>query len=110
MRQKLWRANNENNEKINWPHFRIHPFFGTFIVLIPRKGASDARVTRLGEFSPLGRLFTLGSFLIAALALIVGNFFPQSKICSNFDQKCIWLCIFWATFSQTHLVTLFRSE
>jgi hypothetical protein len=30
-------------------------------------------VTRLGEFSSIGRLFTMGSFLIAEVAQILGN-------------------------------------
>jgi hypothetical protein len=34
------------------------------------QGKRKYRVTRLGEFSPLGRLFTLGSFLITDAAQI----------------------------------------
>jgi hypothetical protein len=36
------------------------------------------RVARLGKFSPIGRLFTSGSFLkIAEIAQIIGLLFPQ---------------------------------
>jgi hypothetical protein len=49
------------------------------------------RVTRLGEFSPIGRLFTLGSFLkITKVAHIFGaSFFPRKKGCVDFSKK--WL-------------------
>jgi hypothetical protein len=38
-------------------------------------------VTRLGEFTPFGRLFTLGRFLeIAKAAHIFGLFYPTAKV------------------------------
>jgi hypothetical protein len=40
-----------------------------------------SRVTRLAEFSPNGRLFTLSSFLqVAEAALIFGRLFPTVKV------------------------------
>jgi hypothetical protein len=43
----------------------------------PLKLGFDDRVTRLGEFLPIGRLFTLSSFLkIITVALICNCFFP----------------------------------
>jgi hypothetical protein len=64
------------------------------------------RATRLGEFSPNGRLFTLGSGLkITEVARISGLlFFHGTSYVSISTKKC-W-ATFWATFSQTHLVTL----
>jgi hypothetical protein len=53
-----------------------------------------SRVTRLGEFSPIGWFFTVGNLLI---------FFTVK--CIVFYQEMVWAS-FWATFSQTHLVTL----
>jgi hypothetical protein len=59
----------------------------------------------LGEFSTIGWLFTLGSFVkITEVANIIGLLFPTLKLCINF-QKMDW-ATFWATFSQTRLVTL----
>jgi hypothetical protein len=38
------------------------------------------RVTRLAEFSPIGRLFTLGGFLkITEVAHSFGDFFPSTS-------------------------------
>jgi hypothetical protein len=56
----------------------------------------------LGEFSPLGRLFSLASLLkFTEVAQILGLLFPKCQLCINFDKKIVW-----ATFSKTHLVTL----
>jgi hypothetical protein len=68
------------------------------------------RVTRSGNFSPLGRLFTLGRKSYEKNTQVV-------KICGLptylhiywvkiiFGQKRVW-ATFWAIFKQTHLVTL----
>jgi hypothetical protein len=66
------------------------------------------RATRLGEFSHIGRLFTLDSVLkITKVAQFWGILFPRYQLCINFEQKMGW-ATFWAIFSQTHLVTLNR--
>jgi hypothetical protein len=59
------------------------------------------RVTGLGEFSPLGRLFTFGSFFLGDCLLLavslkimcmyngipnLGRFFPLLKLRNNFDK------------------------
>jgi hypothetical protein len=62
-------------------------------------------VTRSGEFSPFGRLFSLGRLSkITQLAQISGLLFSTVKII-NFDKKMGWATS-WAIFSQTHLVIL----
>jgi hypothetical protein len=62
----------------------------------------------LGEFWPIGRLFTLGSFLkIAELAHMCGQLFFHEKMCIYFDQKCVCWATFWAIFSQTHPASTF---
>jgi hypothetical protein len=54
--------------------------------IIGKSGPS--RVTRLGEFSHIERLFPLGSFLKnTELAKIFGYFFPQISLCINFGKK-----------------------
>jgi hypothetical protein len=64
----------------------------------------------LGEFSPIGRLFTLGSFCkISEATQIFGLHFPWYMLSINFDKKMGW-AKFGATFSQTHQVTLFSGE
>jgi hypothetical protein len=46
------------------------------------------RVTRLDEFMPIGRLFTLGRFLkIADVDHILGCFFPRLRSRMGFDQN-----------------------
>jgi hypothetical protein len=46
------------------------------------------RVTRLGENSPIGRLFHMGSFLKnPKVAQILGLLFPRYKLCIHFDKK-----------------------
>jgi hypothetical protein len=57
----------------------------------------------LDEFSPIGRLFTLGSGLKITGVARKGYIFP----CISFDKND-W-AINWATFSLTHLVTLVLS-
>jgi hypothetical protein len=49
------------------------------------KGSIATRVTRLGEFEPLGRLFTIAVFSIAKMAHIFVQLFSQ--FCINFDKK-----------------------
>jgi hypothetical protein len=48
-------------------------------------------VTRLGEFSPIGRLFSLGSFLINRGAQNFGLIFPQIKLYIMFGPKILGL-------------------
>jgi hypothetical protein len=49
-----------------------------------------SRVTRLGKFSPLGQLFTLGIVLkITEVAQFLGYFFPRKHLRINFDKKCL---------------------
>jgi hypothetical protein len=69
--------------------------------------AALTRVTRLGEFSPIGRLFSLGSIVITiVVAQILGLLFHNTCYISiSFDKKPDWATL-WAFFSQTHLVTL----
>jgi hypothetical protein len=60
-------------------------------------------VTRLGEFSPLWRIFSLGVFWkIRKLRKFIDYFFPKVSVLYLFWQKTSW-DTFWATFSQTHL-------
>jgi hypothetical protein len=50
------------------------------------------RVTRLGEFYPIGWLFTLGSyFVIAEVAHKFGVLVTRLRVWINFDKKCVWL-------------------
>jgi hypothetical protein len=58
------------------------------------------RVTRLGDFSPVGRLFTLGRFL---KILEVNSTFSTKNVL--IFTKMGW-ATFWAIFSPTHLVAL----
>jgi hypothetical protein len=68
------------------------------------------RVTRLVEFSPIGRLFSLGRFLkIAEVALILGHFFPRETSYVCFDKNGLGYTL-GDFFSQTHLVTLATLE
>jgi hypothetical protein len=62
----------------------------------------------LGEFSPVGRLFTLDSFCEQFRnSTNNGATFSTVKVVYQFSQEMDW-AKFWATFSQTHLVTLDR--
>jgi hypothetical protein len=50
------------------------------------------RATRLGEFSPIGRSFTLWQNKITELAQLFGGyFFPKYRLSINFDKKLIGL-------------------
>jgi hypothetical protein len=63
----------------------------------------------LGEFSPVGRLFTLGRFLkITYVAQIVGQYLSTAQVTQTSLEEMGWAA-FWVTFSQTHLVTLIRA-
>jgi glucose uptake protein GlcU len=54
-------------------------------------------------------LFTLRSFSkIIELAQIFGLLFPTYQVKYLFTRQKMGLATFWATFSQTHLVTLLR--
>jgi hypothetical protein len=60
----------------------------------------------LDEFSPIGRLLTLGSFVkISEIAQIILLLVSTVKVAYYFSQEMDW-AIFWATFSQSQLVTL----
>jgi hypothetical protein len=65
-----------------------------------------SRVTRLGEFSPDGRPFTLGSFIkITKVAQNIELLFSLSLDYVLIMTKICW-ATFWAIFPHTHLVTL----
>jgi hypothetical protein len=61
-------------------------------------------VTGLGEFSPIGWLFTLGSFL-KMTEVAQNNGLHYVPVMYLLWQKMGW-ATFWATCSQTRLVTL----
>jgi hypothetical protein len=64
------------------------------------------RVTRLGECSTIGWLFTLVSYQkLQKWRKFLDYVFPTNRPCVYFDKKWVGQH-FWATFSQTHLVTL----
>jgi hypothetical protein len=61
----------------------------------------------LGDFSPIGQLFTLGGFLkIAKEAQNFGLIFTAAKAMHKFWQEMGWAAFLGRFFSQTHLVTL----
>jgi hypothetical protein len=63
-------------------------------------------VTRSGEFSFNGRLFTVGSVTkIIEVAQIFGYCFPKYRLCITFCRN--GLCYILGGFLQTHLVSLF---
>jgi hypothetical protein len=66
---------------------------------------STYRLTRLGESSPIGRLFTLGSFSKITEVAHIFCYFFQSTNHALILTKMGW-ATFWAIFSQTDLVTL----
>jgi hypothetical protein len=72
-----------------------------FVTTTCRKKSAIQRVTRLGEFSPNGRLFL-------EVAQILG-FFLQIRLYINWDKKWLWLN-FGRFFSQIHLVTLLKGS
>jgi hypothetical protein len=50
----------------------------------------QSRVTRLGEFSPKGRHFTLGGIIkFSEVAQTFGLLFPKFRLCINFDKKWV---------------------
>jgi hypothetical protein len=63
------------------------------------------RATGLAEFSKIGRLFGQVFFNYIGCHNWWSYFFPKAKLSYHFWQKAGW-AQFWATFSQTHLVTL----
>jgi hypothetical protein len=68
-----------------------------------------SRVTRLGKFSPFGRLFTLHfSEETKDVAHNFWIFFSAEIIIINFGQECVGL--HFDDFSQTYLVTLIVSD
>jgi hypothetical protein len=70
--------------------------------------SSETRVTRFGEFSPIGRLFSLGSFWkITEVATKMRATFFHVKMYALMLTKMGWAA-FWAICWQTHLVTLPR--
>jgi hypothetical protein len=62
-------------------------------------------VTRLGEFSPLGQLISLGRFFNIEVALFCEDFFHGNRYALMLTQRMGW-ATFWAIFWRTHLVTL----
>jgi hypothetical protein len=62
------------------------------------------RVTRYGEFLPLKRLHTLGRFFNCQSSPNFGLLFTEKRFSVDFDEKKDW-AIFWAIFTQKHLVT-----
>jgi hypothetical protein len=68
-------------------------------------------MTGLGEFSPIGRLLSLGSFLKTAEGALtfLATFFQSKNYVSNLTRKIVW-ATFWTTFPQTYLVALVRSQ
>jgi hypothetical protein len=64
----------------------------------------------LGEFSPIGRLFSLASLLkITEVAQILGLPFSKEPDMYHFLPSKCWATL-WATFSPTHLVTLLPNK
>jgi hypothetical protein len=65
------------------------------------------RVTRLGEFSFIGRSITLGSILkVTKVTKVLCYFFRRRDYELTLTKNWFGLPTFWANFSQTHLVTL----
>jgi hypothetical protein len=77
---------------------RVHTQTRKSTNTMPRSTVSTGRVTRLGEFSPIGGLFTLGS-------LCENGKNQDYYVGINFDKKRIGPH-FGRFFYQTHLVTL----
>jgi hypothetical protein len=70
-------------------HFFLF-FYVSVRKVFMRAQGPGARVTRLGEFSPIGRLFASGIFLkITEVVQIFGLLFPRYTFCSIFT-KCCW--------------------
>jgi hypothetical protein len=64
-----------------------------------------SRVTGLDEFSRLGRIFYLSSFLFTKVGRILGLLLSHKKLGIYMHKKIIW-ATFWVIFLQDHLVTL----
>jgi hypothetical protein len=80
----------------------IHLFKWLFIVSGWDKGLGG-RVTRLGEFSPIGWMFTLGYFF-SKIAQWTQKFFSIVKcryICMNQDKN--WVCLHFGRFCHKHI-------
>jgi hypothetical protein len=85
--------NEQNHLGIRWQRFsNIHRYI-------------CARETRFGEFSPIGRLVTLGCFLITELAHIFRIAFSTIKNMLKFWQTRGW-ATFGAFFPRKQIVTL----
>jgi hypothetical protein len=73
------------------------------VTLISGDHCNRTRVTRFGECSPMGLLFTLGSYLKTHTyreSLKFWDYFSTVhtyKVCINVDKKMIW-ATFWAIF------------
>jgi hypothetical protein len=75
----------QNNRQIGWNSLNL-------VTL------SASRVTRLGEFSPIGQLFSLGSFSnLQKWHKFLGYFFPRHKLGVKFWHIMSWDA-FWAIF------------
>jgi hypothetical protein len=70
-----------------------------------QKRKARNRVTRLGDFSPIWQVTTLGLFLISEMAQNIWQLFILGKSFVLISTK-MDLATFWAKFSQTDLVTL----
>jgi hypothetical protein len=66
-----------------------HPLFPWSLI------QDGERRTRLGEFSPIGRLLTLGMFFNYKSIQNLGYFFNGKNIFINFGKKWIGLGTFW---------------
>jgi hypothetical protein len=73
--------------------------------------SAAGRVTRLGEFSPLGRLLLWAVFFENRRVSIhfFATVFHGKSFVLIFDKKMVWARI-WAILSQTYLVTLFAGD
>jgi hypothetical protein len=61
-------------------------------------------VTRMGEYSPIGRLIYLGSFLSWRRGHNIWATFSTDKAMSYFDKNGLgFMYLLWAIFSQIHL-------
>jgi hypothetical protein len=74
----------------------------------------ENRGTRLGEISPTGRLFSLGSFMkMTEVVRIFCSSFLHGKCVVLILTKMFWATFwatFWAIFSNTQLVTLEENQ
>jgi hypothetical protein len=69
----------------------------------------ENRVTGLAQFSPFGRLFSLGRFLKCLSCSKFWDSFLHRRSYELILTKKGWAKV-WALFSQTHLVTLLETE